>query len=53
MRDRPSCVVEVGHPPGTPAEWVDALHPSLTVCERHRCQFNERDDLGPYDWRET
>lgn len=54
MSDRPVCVIEVGHrrPVDRLAVWVDALHPSLTVCDRHRYQYDERDDLGPFDWRE-
>lgn len=44
------CVVEVGHPLGTPATWVNELLPSLVVCDRHRSQYDERPDLGPYRW---
>jgi hypothetical protein len=41
------CVVEVGHPPGAPAQWIDLLQPTFAVCDRHRRQYDERDDLGP------
>jgi hypothetical protein len=43
------CVVEVGHPPSTRAAWRCELT-GLVVCDRHRSQYDERDDLGPYSW---
>lgn len=48
----PMCVIEVGYEPNTPAVWVDAHQPKLTVCDRHKLQFDERDDLGPFAWCE-
>jgi len=45
-----TCVVEVGHPAGTPADWVDLNQPTFKVCDRHRRQYDERPDLGPYVW---
>lgn len=43
------CIVTVGHPSGTPAKWRDK-NSMLTVCTRHKDQYDERQDLGPYDW---
>lgn len=45
-----ACVVEVGHPRGTPAEWIDETGSGgLAVCDRHRRQYDES-DLGPFTW---
>lgn len=46
-----ACIVDVGHPADEPAFWRDA-NSNLVVCDRHRDQYDERPDLGPYDWRE-
>lgn len=46
MKD-PRCVVEVGIHPGP--FWRDR-NTGMEVCTRHKNQFDERDDLGPYDW---
>ena len=47
------CSVRIQHRPGAElARWRDALHPSTVVCDRHRAQYDERPDLGPYDWQE-
>lgn len=43
------CAVKVGHPAETPPTWRDELS-GLLVCDRHRAQYDERDDLGPYEW---
>ncbi len=32
------CVIEVGHPKGTPADWVNADDPEHTVCDHHKYQ---------------
>lgn len=43
------CVVEVGlH---TLPHWRDKIT-GLVVCDRHRSQYTERIDLGPFDWEE-
>jgi hypothetical protein len=50
------CVVEVGHVPSRERRagsdegtWRDALT-GMVVCDRHRSQYDERPDLGPYKW---
>lgn len=46
-----ACLISVGHAGPTPAKWRDRRSPSLTVCDRHRDQYDERaDDLGPFTW---
>lgn len=50
MNDRtPVCVVELGHPNDTLAEWRCTLN-GLKVCSHHRRQYDQRPDLGPYQW---
>lgn len=45
------CVIEVGHITNSKvATWRNKLHPTMTVCNRHRSHYDEREDLGPYDW---
>lgn len=46
------CVVEVGHGADERATWRD-LESGTTVCDRHRSQYDERSDLGPYEWVTT
>lgn len=47
MRDQ-VCVVKVGiHPP---PYWRDKIRQTLVVYSRHQAQYDERDDLGPFDW---
>lgn len=43
-----TCVIEVGHPAGTPATWRDELS-ELTVCDHHRNQYDTSDE-GPFSW---
>lgn len=44
----PNCDVEVGVHPGP--FWV-GRGGSLKACDRHRKQFEEREDeFGPFDW---
>lgn len=47
MRDA-LCVIEVGVHPAP--YWRDGTD-GIIVCDRHRRQYDERDDLGPFDWR--
>lgn len=46
----PNCDVKVGtHPPPF---WKDG-NSKLQVCDRHRKQFEEREDeFGPFNWEE-
>lgn len=50
--DTPSCVIEVGHPAGTPALWRDKNFPKVVVCTRHRDQYIISDafDYEVNDW---
>lgn len=43
------CIVELGHPsPGDDiATWRSGV---MTVCDRHRAQYDERPDLGTLVW---
>lgn len=50
MDERPTCVIEVGHPAGTPATWQDKSLLKFYVCDRHKAQYDERPDLGPFQW---
>lgn len=44
------CVVEVGRHPGP--FWKER-NSGITVCSRHRSQYEERaDEFGPFDWVE-
>lgn len=45
------CIIDVGHRAGAPAVWRSAAQPGMVVCDRHRRQYDERDDLGPYAWQ--
>lgn len=41
------CVIEVGHPSGTPADWRSSTQPDLTVCDRHKGHYQTAyDDYG-------
>jgi hypothetical protein len=46
------CVIEVGHRDARTrrAVWRDANAPHVIVCDRHRRQYEERPDLGPFAW---
>ncbi len=44
------CVIEVGHPKGTPAVWVDSHNPDLTVCDRHKDQYDTAFDIYNIEW---
>lgn len=41
------CAVEVGTHPGP--YWRDRTD-GMIVCSRHKAQYDERPDLGPFDW---
>lgn len=43
----PSCAVEVGTHIGP--QWRDKIS-GMIVCSRHKLQYDERPDLGPYEW---
>lgn len=43
------CAVEVGVHIGV--YWRDK-NTGLIVCTRHKAQFSQRIDLGPYDWEQ-
>ena len=45
------CAVELGHAEPVRAEWR-CHKTNLCVCTRHRRQYEERPDLGPFDWRQ-
>jgi hypothetical protein len=50
--DYPTCAIQLPSHIGTPATWRDRNN-LMTVCDRHRSQYDERaDDLGPFDWEE-
>ncbi len=36
----PDCVIDVGHPAGTPAVWVNVDIPEHVVCNHHRQQYD-------------
>lgn len=43
----PDCVIKLGHPKGTPANWVNADIPEHVVCNYHKDQYdNAYDDFG-------
>lgn len=45
----PGCAVTVGSHHGP--YWRNALGgPDWQVCDRHRRMYDERDDLGPFEW---
>lgn len=45
------CVIEVGHPAGTPASWQDRDHPEMTVCDHHKQQYETAyDDYSHLHW---
>lgn len=46
-KNYPGCEVEVGTHIGP--NWRDKIS-GLVVCSRHKLQYDERDDLGDYDW---
>lgn len=46
---RPVCAVTLGHASDTPADFRE-ITSGLTVCARHRRQYDERPDLGPFVW---
>lgn len=51
--DKVTCVVRVQHRPGMDrARWRSAVTPDLCVCDRHRAQYDVRDDFGFYGWQE-
>lgn len=45
-----ACIIEVGHRDGARAVWRDLNAPHVVVCDRHRRQYDERPDLGPFAW---
>ena len=47
-----TCVVALGHPGDTPADWRCTLT-GLVVCSEHRRRYEQRPDLGPYRWERT
>lgn len=47
----PACVIEVGHPAGTPATWANKDHPEHTVCDRHKHQYETSPDSHDIRWR--
>ena len=49
MTGAEQCVIEVGHPTDRTATWRDK-NTDMTVCDRHRHQYDERPDLGPFSW---
>jgi len=46
------CSVRIKHVGDDTATWRDRLNPQTVVCDRHRWQYEERPDLGPFEWEE-
>lgn len=46
---RPCALIEIGHTDEGAATWRDKRS-GLLVCDRHRAQYDQRPDLGPYSW---
>ncbi len=48
----PACVIEVGHPAGTPATWFNPEYPWHAVCDRHKGYYETAyDDYSGIKWR--